>query len=142
MEENSNQLNKTISKIIHEPATNFTERIILSVRLAERRRAIKEEIFFSFASLLSLVGFILAVRSTIQSFYINGVSEIFSLLFSDFQSMVANWEYFTLSIAESLPAMSLVFTLASVVAFLIFISLSAKNFRNISRINNLNIQHA
>lgn len=141
MEENIGQLGKTLSKLTSEPAANLAERVILSIRLAERRKAIREEIVFSLASLLSLAGFIAAVRSTIQAVYASGVSEILSLLFSDFQLMVSNWKYFTLSLVESLPAMSLALTLASIAAFLVFISLSARNFKNIS-LSNLKIKHA
>lgn len=70
--------------------------------------------------------------------YTSGASRILSLLFSDFQSMVANWKYFTLSLAESLPVMSLALALVSVAALLVFTSLSARNFKNISRMNVLN----
>lgn len=138
MKEDTGRIGRAISKMVHNPPDVLAGRIFSSLRMAERRKAVREELFFSLASFLSLAVFIEAVRSVIQSLYTSGASRILSLLFSDFQSMVANWKYFTLSLAESLPVMSLALALVSVAALLVFTSLSARNFKNISRMNVLN----
>ncbi|MGC9611228.1 MAG: hypothetical protein ABSE68_03385 [Minisyncoccia bacterium] len=142
MKEDAGRIGGAISKMTLNPPNELVGRISFVLKMAERRKVIKEEVVFSLASFLSLVVFIGAIRSVTQSLYTSGASQIFSLLFSDFQSMISNWRYFTLSLAESLPAMSLALALASAAALLVFISLSARNFKNISRINGLNIKHA
>ncbi len=142
MKEDAGRLGGAISKIIHNPPDELVGRISFVLKIREKQKAIREEIVFSLASLLSLAVFIEAIRSAAQSLYASGASQVFSLLFSDFQSMISNWQYFTFSLAESLPVMSIALALASAAALLVFVSLSTRNFKNISRINSLNIGHA
>jgi hypothetical protein len=71
--------------------------------------------FIGFASLAGLVPVFQMLLSDLAH---SGFYEYFSLIFSDGGSILSYWKELTLSLAESLPTMSIIFTLS-----LVFISL-------------------
>jgi hypothetical protein len=76
---------------------------------------------FSFAGLISFLGLIPAWKALLSNLTQSGVYEYFSLIFSNGSSVLSYWKELALSIAESLPLMSIILSLSLV--FILFLSL-------------------
>jgi hypothetical protein len=78
---------------------------------------------WSLSSILfvSLIGLVPAFQMLISDLAHSGFYEYFSLIFSDGGSMLAYWKELSLSLAQSIPVMSIVLTLS--LFFVCFLSL-------------------
>ncbi len=76
---------------------------------------------FSALGLLSLAGLIYALQALLNEFTKSGFFEYSSLIFSNSTLALSNWKELSFSMAESLPAVSIIFTLS--VLFILFVSL-------------------
>ncbi|MGC9602927.1 MAG: hypothetical protein ABSF47_00430 [Minisyncoccia bacterium] len=118
------------------------EKILFSIARRERRSATLKFAAYSCASALVAILLFFSWSAANAAFYRNGTSQLFSLVFSDFQSILANWNYFILSVIESLPVLEIIYLLLSVAVLSVLISLAAANVRNIGRIRNFGLKHA
>jgi hypothetical protein len=86
------------------------EKLLLSVK--------KRLILFS-ATILASVGILIPGVSVFQAeFAQSGFSQFLSLIFSDLGAVTANWQNFGLALLESLPAISMIAFLTTMLVFL------------------------
>ena len=106
-----------------EPREELFEEIIGCIRkkglfYAKRRMAVCLLVFIGFAA-----AFLQILRMAEAEFASSGFTELAMLLFSDFGAVLTYWQSFTLALAESLPAMSVVALMV-----IIFVSLQSLKF--------------
>lgn len=133
---------KIISGLELRAPAGLLEKILFSIVRRERRSAILKLAVYSSASAFVAFLFISSLSAANAAFYQNGTSQLFSLIFSDFQSILANWNYFALSLVESLPVLPVIYLLLSVLAFSVLISLAVANVRNVGRVKIYGLKHA
>ncbi|MCL5733759.1 MAG: hypothetical protein M1334_03870 [Patescibacteria group bacterium] len=136
------RLGKLISKINLDAPEGLSERILSNIKEKERRADLWRATFYSALSAISVSLLYFSSSFAVGEFYRSGAAQILSLLFSDFQSMVANWQDFSLSLAESLPVLPLVYMILSVSALIIFAALAITNVRKFEQLKHNYFKHA
>ena len=102
-----------------EPPAGLLNKIMARIREEELLLSIRKRlILFSSVVLMSAGAFIPVINAFQAEFAQSGFSQFLSLIFSDFGSVMANWQDFGLTILESLPAMSLIALLTTALVFL------------------------
>lgn len=122
MLENQAKLNLT-------PPADLLGRVVARLAREKRINSFRRLLFFSFSSAVSLAGIILLFRSVASSLLESGFWRFFSLLFSDFSVVMANWQNFFGSLLESLPIINLILVLALLAVFLESMKLMTKNIK-------------
>ena len=100
------------------PPAHLLGAVLLRIRYEQRRLRARNVFLFSFATGVSLLALIPTLPIAIADFSQSGLGKIFSLLVSEPGTVVTFWQDFSLSILESLPAVSLILTLSIVLVFL------------------------
>jgi hypothetical protein len=122
-----------ISKTELRAPEGLLERVLFSIAGRERRSAILKFTIYSGASVLAAILLAFSLSAAGAALEESGTALVFSLVFSDFQSVLGNWSYFALSLAESLPTLSLIYLLLSALVFSVLISLAVTNMKNVGR---------
>lgn len=113
-----------------EPEQNLFERIVSRIKLEEKFVYVKSKlIFFSCGVVASLVAFILSAISTHTEIIKSGFSNFFSLIFSDFQVVMANWQSFGISLIETLPIVNVVILLVTASIFILLLKVFSKSLK-------------
>ena len=136
------RLGKLISKIAINAPEGLSERIFANIEARERRADFRRAIFYSVFSAASVFLLYLSSSFAVGEFYRSGASQILSLAFSDFQSMAANWQDFTLSLAESLPILPIIYVILSVSLLMVFSVLAITNARKFEQLKHNYFKHA
>lgn len=119
------------------PPTGLLEKILKRIHHEERVLATRRVIIFSATTLVSLPALILSAKMLLSDLAQSGFLNFFSLLFSDFSSVLAAWQSFSLILLETLPAISLTLVLAVILGLLQSIKSLRKNFKNIKSMRQL-----
>lgn len=135
------RLGKIISEINIESPEGLSERIFAAIEIKERKSARRRAFIYSAFSGVFAAIFYFTVSSAASEFYKSGTFKILSLVFSDFQPVIANWKDFGLSVAESLPILPMIYVVASI---LVLVALSASAVENIKKVGQTNnyLKHA
>lgn len=139
--EDFERLESIISGISPEAPKNLAERIIL-VLAKKRKRAAQMEagIYFGvFGIFLGLFSYADVIMSS--AFYQSGTTDLLSLLFSDFNSVISNFSYFIESVMESLPVIQLAFALLCLTGVVVAATLAFRNFRKVANYARYNLSH-
>ena len=118
MEEN---LKNSLKKAGYLPETGLANKIWHNIVVRDRRIAYLKLASFSFVGIASLVGLVPMFKILINDFTQSGFYEYLSLAFSSKGLLFSYWKEFAFSLAESLPTMSIVLSLA--LLFIFFLSL-------------------
>ena len=119
------------------PPIGLLEKILKRIHKEERLLVLRRIIIFSITLIGSLLGIVLAFKTLLSDFSQSGFMSFFSLMFSDFSTVMAHWQSFSLILLESLPAISLALFLSVVLICLQSIKVLTKNIKMISGINHL-----
>jgi glucan phosphoethanolaminetransferase (alkaline phosphatase superfamily) len=115
------KLTKIFKNAKYEPNPNLATSVWLVITAREKHLAQFKLWAFASAFFASLAGMIPTFQVLLNNMAHSGFYEYFSLIFSDGGSMFSYWKELILSLAESLPIMSIVFTLSLI--FVFFLSL-------------------
>lgn len=118
MEEN---LKNSLKKAAYLPETGLANKIWHNIIVRDRRIAYFKLVSFSFVGIASLAGLVPMFKILINDFTQSGFYEYLSLAFSTKGFLFSYWKEFAFSLAESLPTMSIVLSLA--LLFIFFLSL-------------------
>ena len=118
MDEN---LKRAFQKAKYEPKIELKDKIWNNLILRNKRITYIKLISFSSVSIASLIGFIPMFKVLANDFTQSGFYEYLSLAFSNGGLFSKYSQEFILSLAESLPTMSIVFSLTLI--FVFFLSL-------------------
>ena len=140
--DNFDKIGKIIAQSSVNAPENLSQRIFLIIEKKESQRAKIKIAVFGFVSSVSLVLIYFAGASAISNFYASGTPQMFSLMFSDFQSVVANFGDYFMSIGESFPIIPFVYALLSLTVFAFFAGLSFDNIQKFKELKtNLNYDY-
>lgn len=114
------QLVKIFQAAKYESAINLPDKIWRAIAVREAKTSKIKLWVLSFIGLFSLVGLVPAFQMLFRDFTQSGFSEYFSLLFGG-GSLASYWRELALSLAESLPALSIIATLS--LFFIFFLSM-------------------
>jgi hypothetical protein len=114
-------LKDIFQKAKYEPDANLAFSVWQTLIIQEKRMNKFKLWSFSFIGLISFVGLIPTFQILLSNLSHSGFYEYFSLIFSDGGTMLSYWKELSLSLAESLPTMSIIFTLSML--FVCFLSL-------------------
>ena len=114
-------LKNIFQSIKYEPNIELKDKIWRSLVLRNRRTTYLKMGFFSFFGIGSLLGLIPILKMLLSDFTQSGFYEYLSLAFSNGGLFSSYWKEFVYSLIESLPTMSIIFSL--VLLFIFFLSL-------------------
>jgi hypothetical protein len=112
------KLIEIFKKAKYEPSPDLAFSVLTKIGTHDKRVAKLKLWICAFTGLASLAGLIPVFETLLDNLAHSGFYEYFSLIFSDGSLILSYWKEFALSLAESLPTTSIIFTL-----FLMFISL-------------------
>ena len=118
-------MEKELAKAFHKAKYEQNRDLALNIWqniMKHDKRVLRIKLWvFSSIGLLSFVGIIPAFKMLLADLSQSGLYEYFSLIFSSGNSIFSYWKELILSIAESLPTMSIVLTFSLV--FILFLSI-------------------
>jgi len=115
------KLTKVFQKAKYEEDFNLSQNIWLAIMKREKHNMRIKLWIFTLAGIASLAGLVPAFKILSGDLVQSGFYEYFSLIFSDSGSVLSAWREFMFSLIESLPILSVIFTLSLV--FVFFLSL-------------------
>ena len=118
---NQTRLTEIFKKAKYEPSVDVAPSIWQTITMRNKRINQFKLWAFSFAGFISLAGLIPAINMLFNDLTKSGLYEYFSLIFENGGSVVSYWKELVFSLAQSLPIMSIIFTLSLIFAF--FLSL-------------------
>ena len=119
----------------------LSERIILFLEEKMKARARARAILYCGLSALSGIALYAAGGAVVSDVSASGAGTMFSLIFSDFHAVLANWNYFVLSLAESLPVLPLALAFISIGVLAMMVTLAVADFRKVGSINRALFSH-
>lgn len=114
-------LEKVFLKAKYEEKPDLTEHIWQNIVLRNKRNTRFKLWAFSILAIVSFSGLVPAIETLLSDLTQSGLYEYLSLALSNGNSLILYWKEFGLSIAESLPTMSITISLSLV--FILFLSL-------------------
>ena len=112
-----------------EPPKGLLEEIFKRIHKEELFLVLRRTVIFSITLVASLVGFIPSLKVLIYDFSQTGFINFFSLVFSDFSSVITYWQSFSIILLETLPILSLALFLAVVLTMLQSIKSLTRNVK-------------
>lgn len=117
MHQNHNDTRITIMiKEYNQILPGLEQDIISKIKKIEKRNILVKQTIFSLVSISSLIGTIILALDLKQAFSLSGTYEYISLIFSDI-SMITYWRELAMTIAETVPFLSLAFVLGALAMF-------------------------
>jgi hypothetical protein len=117
-----------------EPSPELFVKIMKRIRKEERILFFKRIAIFSVMLMASGVAFVPAIKMLVQESQTSGFIYFVSLAFSDFAVVKTYWQSFSLTLLETLPALSVAFCLAVLLTFLQSIKSLSKNIKSVYNI--------
>ncbi|MFA5934366.1 MAG: hypothetical protein WC827_00550 [Candidatus Paceibacterota bacterium] len=116
-----------------EPSLGLKEKIIFNIEKEAKKKAFFAFVFGGLTSLTSVLAMVYSLILIIKDYYVSGLSEYMSLIFSDSSVLMGLWKEYTYSIIESLPFVTITLTLVSLWIFVwsikyIFSNLKTSSF--------------
>ncbi|HUC88751.1 MAG TPA: hypothetical protein VMR49_01840 [Candidatus Paceibacterota bacterium] len=115
---------------IYYPENQLSDDIFRAINNKEAKSAKIKLWIYSSAVALSLAGLIPAIKDLSLQFSNSGFYEYLSLAFSSNGSIISYWKEFMLSLADSLPVESLMFSLLLLFIFFISTRLVMRQFKD------------
>ena len=123
-------MNEKTNKIFFEaklkPEADLEEKIWRTIVLRDKHAAKIKMWAFSFLGIFSLAGLVPMLKILGNDLTRSGFYEYLSLAFSDSKLIFAHLQEFTLTLAESLPTMSLIISFSLILFFILSIRYTTK----------------
>lgn len=115
-----------------EPPENLFGKIMQRINQERRLSVLKRKLaIVSFAATCSLAAFVPVFKMAQAEFSQSGFFQFFSLIFSDFGTIITQWQSFVFTLLESLPLVSITALLAVIFVFLLSLKILARNIQDI-----------
>ncbi len=122
-----------IDKSTIEIPEGLFAKVLARLDLERKALSMRRRFFMAGAFFLGVVGSVTPVWKIFAAdISRSGFSQYFSLLFSDSKTVFVNWQDYSLGLLESLPILSTVLFLATVLLFLVAIKYAAKYSKGFS----------
>lgn len=125
------KLVEAFHKIKYEPDASLAENVWRTIILRNKRTAQLKLWAFAATGIASLIGLVPAFKILSNDLSQSGFYEYFSLIFSDSGSIISYWKEFILSLAESLPIASIIFTLSLIFVFFLSLRYAMKQINKV-----------
>lgn len=117
---------------------NLLAKIMVRIQQEKKIRQLRRQlIIFSFATASSAFALAPAFNTLRLELAQSGIASYFSLLFSDFTTVITFWSEFSLSILEILPVMAVIIFLSAILAFLVSLKFLVKDYEQIFSVKNI-----
>jgi len=121
--------------MLTQPKVDLYDRIINQINREERLMILKRRLILrSSGLLLSIFAFIPLTFKLLSDIAQSGFSQFFSLLFSDFNIIMANIGDYVLSLLELMPALSLSLFLAALLSAIFYTAKLADSYVDFKKI--------
>lgn len=121
--------------MLTQPKVDLYDRIINQINREERLMILKRRLILrSSGLLLSIFAFIPLTFKLLSDIAQSGFSQFFSLLFSDFNIIMANIGDYVLSLLELMPALSLSLFLAALLSAIFYMAKLADSYVDFKKI--------
>jgi len=124
------RLTKAFQKAKYAENSNLVENVWQAIVLRDRCIVRVKLWAFSVIGIFSLAGLAPALKTLSTDLAQSGFYEYFSLVFSDSGLILSVWKEFTFSLVESLPVLSIIFTLSLIFVFFLSLRYMAKQIIN------------
>lgn len=122
-----------------EPPHGLFEKITNRIQKEQKMVSVRRHAFvFALSALCSAVALVPIFQITQSGMKESGFMQFFSLLFSDFGIITANWQGYILTILETIPIMKFVALLAIILVFLESLKILTRDIKIISHSKNNN----
>ncbi len=126
-------MENNIDKSTIEIPEGLFAKVLARLDLERKALSMRRRFFMAGAFFLGVVGSVTPVWKIFAAdISRSGFSQYFSLLFSDSKTVFVNWQDYSLGLLESLPILSTVLFLATVLLFLVAIKYAAKYSKGFS----------
>lgn len=111
--------NSFVSQELPEPPKGLFNKIMARIQEERRLLTIKRQlVIFSLGVAGSAIAFIPAFKMLQTGLYESGFLQFFSLIFSDFGTVISYWQNFVMSLLETLPIINLAILLTIIFVFM------------------------
>lgn len=119
----SQETNRDFKEVfVVEPPAGLLQKVLLRLDQESKALSMRRRFFLAAAVFLGIVSSFASVWNIFWAdISRSGFSQYLPLLFSDFKTVLANWQDFGLGLLESLPVVSTVLLLAVVLALLVMV---------------------
>jgi len=121
MDNNKQKLTEVFQKAKYVSDLDIANTVWKTITIRNKRNNQFKLLGFSFVGFISLAGLIPAISMLLSDLTKSGLYEYFSLIFGNNGSIASYWKDLAFSLAQSLPTMSIIFTLSLI--FVFFLSL-------------------
>ncbi len=111
------------------PSKDLFKKIMCRIHKEQRLLLFKRIVVYFFGLAGSIVAFVPAFQMVKTGFFDSGFTRFFSLLFSDFNIVMAHWQNFALALLEAIPVMSIIIFSVIIVVFLESLKFLARDIK-------------
>jgi hypothetical protein len=118
-----------------EPSIGLKENIIHKIDKEAKKKAVFAFVFGGLTSLTSVLAMIYSFVLVVKDYYVSGLSEYISLVFSDSSIILSLWKEFIFSVVDSLPFLTITLILVLLWIFIWSIKYMFSNLKTSSFIS-------
>jgi ABC-type multidrug transport system permease subunit len=115
-----------------EPSPELYQKIIKRLKREQRKAAVLKALLFLFISMLAGACIVFVAYQLIAALNQSGFAQIILLIFSDYQTIAAYWQNYTLAILESAPLLPIIYLLISCLVFLLALKKGLLNLQKLT----------
>lgn len=120
-----------------EPKSWVLDKVMNRIARSQRISVLTRGFFYLFTLIGSIATFVPAIRSLISDLASSGFLSYLSLILSDARIVLTSWQSFGLALLESVPMLSIVFTLVVLLVFLESLKYLVQMIRPLSAVHGM-----
>lgn len=129
MERYIDRMGKILADLDYRAVSGLADRIIFALEKKRKKLAETRAAVFGILAAGSIAGLYLLIQAAAAQFSATGTPQLVSLIFSDFNVVVANFGDYFASIAESLPVLPVIGVLFLALILFVSLILTVNNFK-------------
>ncbi len=122
-------MGKILADLDYRAVSGLADRIIFALEKKRKKLAETRAAVFGILAAGSIAGLYLLIQAAAAQFSATGTPQLVSLIFSDFNVVVANFGDYFASIAESLPVLPVIGVLFLALILFVSLILTVNNFK-------------
>lgn len=123
-----------------EPSKNLLPKIMRRIRREQKMSLVKKAVFYFIGLSSSMSAIVFSFQRAQIGFAKSGFWQFFSLLFTDFKTVLSFWQNFIFSLLETAPVMEVIMFFSSALIFFYLLKLLASDIK-VARGGSLAIKH-
>lgn len=127
------KMGKILADLDYRTVSGLADRIIFSIEKRKKKAAETRAAVFAAFSVGSIAGLYFLLQAAAAQFSATGTPQLFSLVFSDFNVVMANFGDYFASVAESFPALPVAGALFLALVLPVSLIAAVKNFKKAAK---------